>query len=237
MTAEPAASKGVGSARRLIPGASSDDPRIRVLVVDDHLLVAEGLVHLLEAEPDMVVVGIAGTADEAVRLAQSRAADVVLMDYELPDADGTEATRRIRARCPQTKVVMLTAFTEEAIAVAAIEAGCSGYVTKQRAGCDVMQAVRAVHGGEAVVSAGVLARLLPRLDRRRQSPGDDLTAREREVLALLAQGLSNHEVAERLSIRRNTVRNHVQSLIVKLHAHSKLEAVAIAMRHGIVRFR
>jgi two-component system response regulator DevR len=211
---------------------------IRVMVVDDHQLVAQALAEVLDDEPDLEVVARTGSVAEATRAAQVLAPDVVLMDYQLPDGNGVTAAERIRRHRPETKVVMLTAYAEDALLVAAVEAGCSGYLTKDRAVEEVVSAVRAAHAGEVLVSPAKLAQLLPKL-RPQRAPsssegGVSLTARELEVLQLMAEGLSNHAIAERLVLSLNTVRNHVQNVISKFDAHSKLEAVAIAVRTGVI---
>lgn len=209
---------------------------VRVLLVDDHQVFRQALEGLLDREPDIEIVGGAGTVRDAVAAAREHAPDVVLMDYELPDGNGADATAQIRADRPETKVVILTAADDEAVLISAIEAGCSGYVTKQKAVEEVVSAVRAASQGEALISPSVLARLLPKLRRQARRSTSDLTPRELETLGLLAEGLSNAAIAQRLVISPHTVRNHVQSVLEKLHAHSKLEAVSIAVREGLVHF-
>ena len=219
-------------------GASARDAasseRIRVLVCDDHRLVAQSLTMLLSAQADMEVVGVAGSVAEVRELAASRRPHVVLMDYALPDGDGVMATEAIKTSQPDVNVVMLTSFADEEVLVAAIEAGCSGYITKHKGADELTTAVRLAAGGEALVSPDMLARLLPRLRRRHQGLGSDLTPRERQVLDLLAQGDSKEVIARRLFLSTNTVRNHIQSILTKLNAHSRLEAVAAATREGLV---
>ena len=216
----------------------SEDGAIRVLLVDDHRMVADALSEVLAANEDIELLGTASRASEAIAMAAALRPDVVLMDYQLPDQDGVAATRAIKEKRPGTRVVMLTSFDEDAILVAAIEAGCSGFVTKQGALEEVVAAVRLAGAGEAVVSPDMLARLLPHLHRVRVGDGSmgPLTPREREVLELLAEGISNRAIAERLVLSVNTVRNHVQSVLSKLGAHSKLEAVTAAVRDGLIRF-
>lgn len=207
---------------------------IRVLITDDHAVFADGLAALLTSEPDLAVAGIAGTVADAASLAARSCPDVVLMDYELADGTGVEATALVLEACPSAKVVMLTSFTDDAILLAAIEAGCSGFVTKHRAGREVLDAIRAAAAGEALITPSLLARLLPRLRREPIRQASKLTAREIEVLELLAEGLSNQAIADRLDVSLNTVRNHVQNVLTKLHAHSRLEAVAAAVRRGLI---
>lgn len=209
-------------------------PRIRVIICDDHQVVAQGLAMILRAEPDMEVVGVAGTVAEVRAMAVASRPDVVLMDYALPDGDGVSATAAIRASQPDVKVVMLTSFVDEEVLVRAIEAGCSGYVTKHKGAEELTTAVRLAADGEALVSPDMLARLLPRLRRSHHGLGWDLTAREREVLDLLAVGESKEDIARRLFLSTNTVRNHIQNILTKLGAHSRLEAVATAAREGLL---
>lgn len=208
--------------------------RIRVLICDDHQVVAQALAMLLAAQPDMDVVGVAGTVAEVRELAASRHPQVVLMDYALPDGDGVMATAAIKASQPDVNVIMLTSFVDEEVLVAAIEAGCSGYVTKHKGSDELTAAVRLAADGEALVSPDMLARLLPRLRRSHHGLGWDLTPRERQVLDLLAQGESKEAIAHRLFVSTNTVRNHIQNILTKLNAHSRLEAVAAATREGLI---
>jgi DNA-binding NarL/FixJ family response regulator len=205
-----------------------------VVVCDDHQVVAQGLAMVLGAAPDIEVVGVAGSVAEVRQMAVSRRPDVVLMDYGLPDGDGVTATAAIKASQPDVQVIMLTSFVDEDVLVAAIQAGCSGYVTKHKGAEELTAAVRLAADGEALVSPDMLARLLPRLRRGHQGLGWDLSPRERQVLDLLAQGESKDAIAERLFLSTNTVRNHIQNILTKLGAHSRLEAVAAAAREGLL---
>ena len=207
---------------------------IKVLIVDDHKVFAEALMKVIEDAPDIDVIGTANSVEEAVAGARVGRPDVILMDFDLPDGNGAEATTQIKRDLPETRVVMLTSFTDEKVLVAAIEAGCSGYVTKHKATEEVLAAVRAAHAGEALISPSMLARVLPRLHRSYRGLGSDLTPREREILTLLADGVATQAIAEALVISPHTVRNHTQSILIKLQAHSKLEAVATAVREGII---
>lgn len=213
-----------------------DGEQIKVMVVDDHKMVAQALTRAVDDEQDMKVVAAATSMEEAVATARLHMPDVVLMDYELPDGNGVETATRIRAERPETKVVMVTSYTDDSVLVAAIEAGCSGYVTKHKAVEEVVNAVRAAHAGEALISPSMLARLLPKLRPNKRGVGSDLTERELEVLKMLAEGKSNQVIADTLVISVHTVRHHVQNVITKLNAHSKLEAVAAAAREGIIRY-
>lgn len=207
---------------------------VRVLVCEDHQVVAQGLALLLNAQPDLEVAGIVGTAAEVEEVALSAHPDVVLMDYGLPDASGVEATVALKSALPDVKVVMLTSYADEDVLVAAIDAGCSGFVTKHKGGQEVLAAVRLAAEGEAAVSPDMLVRLLPRLGRSHRGLGWDLTNREREVLEFLADGTSKDAIAQRLFLSPNTVRNHIQSILTKLGAHSRLEAVATATKEGLL---
>ena len=212
--------------------------RIRVLLVDDHQLLTQALSRLLALEEDIHVAAVAGTVAGAKRAARERI-DVVLMDYKLPDGTGADATRAIKQRWPQAKVIMLTAITDDETVLDSIQAGADGYLTKDRAGEEVVNAVRAAHAGEMLLPRAVVFEIAQRvaLARRRGTNKrsiEQLTPRELEVLRALAEGLSTKEICERLFIAPNTLRTHVQNIMSKLRVHSKLEAVAFAMRNRLV---
>lgn len=209
---------------------------ITVLIVDDHLMFAQSLARLLVDQDDITVVGVAASGREGIDLAIQHHPRVVLLDYELPEGDGVQVALEMKRHDPSIMVVMLTAFTEDRILLAAIEAGCSGFLTKDRAASEVATSVRSAAAGEAVISPALLARLLPRLNGAHRSVGDDLTDRERELLSHLAAGATNKAIAAELHLSVNTVRNYVQSVLTKLGAHSKLEAVSTAVREGIIRY-
>jgi DNA-binding NarL/FixJ family response regulator len=179
-------------------------------------------------------VGIAGTLERARALVATAAPDVILLDHRLPDGDGASAIGQLRALRPSVRVVMLTASAADHVLVTAIEAGASGFVSKTRSLAELTSAVRAAASGEAVISPELLVRLLPRLHRSGRIGHSDLTEREREVLGLLAEGLSNAAIAGQLTVSVHTVRNHVANLSAKLGAHSKLEALSIAVRDGLL---
>lgn len=212
---------------------SGRDRLIRVLIVEDHRMFSQALSAALDEADDIAVTSAVSTAAEGIQAAAETNPDVVLMDYRLPDGNGVEAARRIKATEPGVRIVMLTASSDDNILRQAIEAGCAGYLTKDHTLEELILAVRAAYNGEAVISPAMLSRLVAR-GADRTSPGSDLTARESEVLRLLAQGLANPAIAATLGIRVATVRNHVQSVIEKLQAHSKLEAVAVALRRGLI---
>ena len=214
--------------------SSNDTHAIRVLIVDDHEVFAMSLGHVLDEEPDLHTVGAARSLAEARSLVPQVLPDVVLMDHRLPDGDGVSAISDLRDLRPSTQYVVLTASTADQVLVTAIEAGASGFLSKSRSLDEVRSAVRAAHGGEAVISPEMLARLLPRLNRHRSSSNVDLTERELDVLALLADGLTNNEIAGKLVVSVHTVRNHVANISAKLGAHSKLEVLSIAIRQGLL---
>jgi DNA-binding NarL/FixJ family response regulator len=207
---------------------------VRVLIVDDHEVLSASLAAVLGDQPDLEVVGTAGTIARARTLMETTAPDVVLLDHRLPDGEGVAAIGELRAIRPSVGIVVLTASAADHVLVAAIEAGAAGFVSKTRGLQEVTSAVRAAAAGEAVISPELLARLLPRLHRGGTSPRGELTEREREVLSLLADGLSNAAIAATLSVSVHTVRNHIANLSAKLGAHSKLEALSIAVRDGLL---
>lgn len=213
---------------------SYDQWPIRVVVIDDHRLFAQALAAVLTQDPDVRVVGIAGSLEDGIASCLAERADVVLLDYRLPDAEGTSGIQAIRQLSPLSAVVVVTAVEDENVLLQAVEAGCAGFVTKTADLTDVTNAVRRAAAGEASIAPALLSRLLGRLARRGTGFGSDLTAREREVLLAIAQGGSNSDIADALGLSVNTVRNHVQSVLSKLGAHSKLEAAAIASREGLL---
>jgi DNA-binding NarL/FixJ family response regulator len=211
---------------------------IRVLLVDDQALLTDSLARLLAAEPDIDVVGVAATVAEARTLSRDPM-DVVLMDYRLPDGTGAEATRSIKTRWPDARVVMLTAVADDETVLESIQAGADGYLTKDRAVEDVVAAVRDAAAGETLLPRSVILGIAQRVaiarDRGPERPTyEPLTARELEVLHALAEGMTTPAICDRLDISRNTLRTHVQNIMTKLHAHSKLEAVTVALRLRII---
>ena len=216
----------------------TDQQRIRVLFVEDHRLLADSLSALLRREPDIAVVGVAGSVAEAKELARNRL-DVVLMDYQLPDGTGAEATRAIKARWPAARVIMVTALTDDETVLESIQAGADGYLTKDRAAEEVVLAVRAAFAGETLLPRSVIAEIARRVALSKERTDErlmvePLTPRELEVLRALSEGLSTPEICERLFIAPNTLRTHVQNIMGKLRVHSKLEAVAFALRYRLV---
>ncbi len=212
---------------------------IRVLIVDDHAVVRRGLLAFLETEPDLEVVGAAaGGAEALAQMDQLAAAggvpDVVLMDLRMEPLDGIETTRRIRARHADVEVVALTSFGETARVHAALEAGASGYLLKDADADEVAAAIRAAHRGELQLDPAVARRLMSSLQPSAARPAEDLTARELEVLRLLAEGRANKEIAAALSLSERTARTHVSSILAKLGLNSRTQAALWAVREGLV---
>lgn len=207
----------------------------RVLMVDDHKLFAQALAAVLQQDPELQVLALASSLAEALEHLRSEPADVILLDYRLPDSNGVDATGAIKQLAPLASVVMVTAVEDERVLLSALEAGCAGFVTKTADLVDVRDAVRRAASGEATITPTLLTRLLGRMAQQRSGAvGGDLTVRENEVLRMIGAGMTNGEIAERLFLSVNTVRNHVQSVLSKLGAHSKLEAAAIAVREGLI---
>jgi len=209
---------------------------IRVLVVDDHAVLRQALGIALETEEDIEVVDLAADAPQALSTIRENDIDVALVDYVLDGLDGISLARELRARDPSIAVIMLTADDDDRVLVAAMEAGCAGFLTKVQPIDEIVEAVRTAAAGEPVVNTRQLVRLLPQLERRSQprAAENELTDREREVLLLMAGGATNAVIARELFLSLHTVRNHVQSVLRKLDAHSKLEAVAVAVRTGVI---
>jgi DNA-binding NarL/FixJ family response regulator len=174
--------------------------------------------------------------DQVVPVVVRHRPRVVLLDQQLPGKQGVDVAREIRADHPETMVVILTGVADDRVLLTAIDAGCTGFLTKEHAAGEVVSAVRAAAAGEVLIPPALLARLLPQMNRAHRGIGADLSPRELEVLELLALGTTNRVLADQLHLSVNTVRNHVQQILVKLGAHSKLEAVAIAVREGVVRY-
>ena len=209
---------------------------VGVLLVDDHRMFGESLARLLADEPGIEVLAVATTGEEALKLAGALRPKVVLLDQEMPDRDGVSVAAELKARDPDQMVVMLTSSTDDRVLLGALEAGCSGFLTKDRAAVEVADTVRAAAAGDAVIAPGMLARLLPQLNKRQQAVGWDLTEREVGLLRLMALGHANKTMANTLFLSVHTVRNRVQSILTKLGAHSKLEAVSIAVREKLIDY-
>jgi DNA-binding NarL/FixJ family response regulator len=214
---------------------------IRVLVVDDHALFRRGLEMVLAQEPDIDVVGEAGDGSEALELARELTPDIVLMDIRMPRRGGIDACTAIKDVVPSAKIVMLTISDEEADLYEAIKAGASGYLLKEISIDEVASAIRAVAGGQSLISPSMASKLLTefatmikRSDERQQVPAPRLTERELEVLKLVAKGLNNRDIAKELFISDNTVKNHIRNILEKLQLHSRMEAVVYAVREKLL---
>lgn len=208
-------------------------PRIRVLVVDDHAVVRGGLRFFLAAADDIEVVGEGASGDEALELVAQLAPDVVIMDVMMPGMDGITATRELRLRFPQVRVLALTSFGEGELVQRALQAGAIGYLLKDTQGNDLAGAIRSAFAGMPVLSADVTRALVNALNTP-PAPGGDLSEREMEVLRLMVAGRSNEQIAEQLIISRNTVRHHVHNILAKLGAANRTEAVALAVQHNLI---
>ncbi len=214
---------------------------IRVLVVDDHALFRRGLEMVLAQESDIEVVGEAGDGAEAVTRATETLPDIVLMDVRMPRRSGIEACTAIKDAVPSAKIVMLTISDEEADLYEAIKAGASGYLLKEISIDEVATAIRAVAGGQSLISPSMAGKLLTefatmikRDGERQQVPAPRLTEREMDVLKLVARGLNNRDIAAQLFISDNTVKNHIRNMLEKLQLHSRMEAVVYAVREKLL---
>jgi DNA-binding NarL/FixJ family response regulator len=219
-------------------GASVRAEPIRALVVDDHQVVADGLALTLSHYADIQVVGVATTVAEAVSLATTHQPNVVLLDYYLPDGTGAMAATEIRVHVPEVAIVVLTANGGDDALLAAVHAGACGFLLKTQGAIQVVDAVRRAAEGEMLIPAATLAGLLSRRRNFDLANAKDLesalTTREHEILKFMAQGVSNRAISERLVIEYSTVRSHIQNILDKLGAHSKLEAVARASELGLL---
>jgi DNA-binding NarL/FixJ family response regulator len=212
---------------------------IRVAVVDDQELFRRGLTMLLGVEDDIEVVGEAGDGVAGTELAISAAPDVILMDVRMPKRSGIEACVAIKEAVPTARIIMLTVSDEEADLYEAVKNGASGYLLKDSSTDEVAQAIRVVSDGQSLISPSMAIKLLDEFKQmsradRQQVPTPRLTERELEVLRLVAQGLNNREIAKRLFISENTVKNHVRNILEKLQLHSRMEAVMYAVREKLL---
>lgn len=207
-------------------------PTIRVFVVDDHPMIRHGLAAMVQAERELLWVGDAATGEDAVRLAPALNPDVVLMDLVMPQMDGIAAITALRPLLPQTRFVVLTSLLEPSEVKRALDAGASSFLLKNASAQELITVIRATASGHRVLAPEVTDALIA--GERRNSPGADLTQRERELLALMARGLSNQEISNRLAIAMPTVKFHVTNILAKLHADNRTEAVLTALKHKLV---
>jgi NarL family two-component system response regulator LiaR len=206
---------------------------IRVMLVDDHTMVRRGLATFLLVFDDLELAGEAANGDEAIQLCARLLPDVVLMDLAMPEMDGVTATRLIRQRFPSVQVLALTSFAEEALIQNALQAGAIGYLLKDVTADELAQAIRAAHAGDATLSPAAVQAMV-RAATQPPAPGHDLTKREHTVLALMVDGLSNTEIADKLFVSPSTIKSHVSHILRKLDATSRTEAAALAVRYHLV---
>jgi len=211
----------------------SQTNKIKVLIADDHNMVRKGLVVLLEDYEDIEIVANVGDGQMAYDRSRQLCPNVVLMDIVMPHMDGIEATRLIREACPETQVIALTSLRDDEAVKNVLEAGAISYLMKDISGDDLAEAIRRAHSGESTLAPSA-AQVLIQATVRPPALGHDLTPRERDVLALMIEGLHNGEIGDRLGISRSTVKNHVSSILSKLHTDSRTHAVALAVEHKLL---
>jgi NarL family two-component system response regulator LiaR len=208
-------------------------PPIRVMLVDDHTMVRRGLATFLRVFDDLELAGEAANGEDAVQLCTRVLPDVVLMDIVMPDMDGVTATRAIRQQFPEVQVIALTSFKDKGLVQDALQAGAIGYLLKDVSADALAQAIRAAHAGRATLSPEA-AQALVQAANQPPTPGHNLTERERDVLALMAEGLSNTQIAGKLVVSPSTIKSHVSHILAKLGVASRTEAAALAVRYGLV---
>jgi len=212
---------------------------MRILIVDDHILFREGLAGLLRSQPDTAVIGECGTVAEAIELSLRLKPDVILMDFSLPDGTGLDATRAILAKEPETQIIFLTVHDNDERLIAAMRAGAKGYLLKNLSVSKLLASLRALERGEAAISRKMMARILEEFALSTPASGQPLspliglTSREIEVLRELSDGITNQEIAGRLYISENTVKNHIHNILEKLHLNNRREAIDFARKQGL----
>lgn len=212
--------------------------RLRLFLADDHVLVREGVAGLLATQPDIEIVGEASDGLEALEKARALQPDVILMDIGMPRCDGLEATRLIKREMPEVKIVMLTVHDADERLFEAIRSGAQGYLLKNINSAELLEMLRGIVRGEAPISRAMAARILAEFARQGETQPSEaellLTSREREVLRWVARGATNREIAARLVISENTVKNHVRNILHKLHLANRVQAMVYARQHGLV---
>jgi DNA-binding NarL/FixJ family response regulator len=211
---------------------------IKILIADDHPVVREGLISMIKREPDFKVVGEATNGIEAVSRTKELKPDIVLMDLRMPELDGVEAIRQISAAVPATRFIILTTYSDDEFIFKGIEVGARAYLLKDAPREDLFKAIRAVHRGESLIQPVVASKVLDRfaeLSRQAQVPAEVLSEREIEVLALMAKGDANKEIAAQLHITDSTVKTHISSIFQKLNARDRTEAAMQAIKKGIIK--
>lgn len=211
----------------------SETRPVRVMLVDDHTVVRSGLGAVLMAYDDMELVGEASDGEEAVRVCERTRPDVILMDLLMPKMDGVAATQAIMKACPQMKIIALTSFKEKEYVEGALKAGATGYLLKNVSAEELVSAIRKAASGQPSLSPEAAQVLIKKMNEPSE-PAYELTDRERDILKLMVEGLSNADIAERLIVSQSTVKFHVSNVLSKLEATSRTEAVAIAMKHKLV---
>ncbi len=216
-------------------GKTLMDNKIRVMLVDDHAVVRSGLATFLMTCDDMELVGEAESGEQALARCAQAKPDVVLMDLVMPGMDGATATRQLRQRCPNVQVIVLTSFREQELVQGALQAGAIGYLLKDVTAAELASAIRAASMGKPTLAPEAAQALIQAACHPAEKVGFDLTEREREVLALMVEGLNNNQIARRLVVSPSTAKFHVSSVLSKLGASSRTEAVAIALQNKLIK--